>query len=57
MENRKRTFYFFYCCLTSDRCELVKLYPEQNIEVRFFKRGRGILYVYCNQDGLFKKLV
>ena len=53
----KEHYISFIAYLTSDRCELVKLYPEQSIEVRFLKRGRGILYVYCNQDGLFKKLV
>lgn len=53
----KEHYISFIAYLTSDRCELVKLYPEQNMEVRFLKRGRGILYVYCNQDGLFKKLI
>ena len=42
-----------YC--TGERFELVKLYPESNIEVRFFSRGHGILYAYCNHHGLFKQ--
>lgn len=40
-----------YC--TADRFELVKLYPEGNAEARFFSRGHGILYCYCNHHGLF----
>ena len=45
----------FIAYVTGDRCEIAKLYPEQNAETRFFKRGRGILYAYCNKDGLIKK--
>lgn len=41
--------------VTDDRCEMVKLYPEQKAEARFFKRGSGIIYAYCNKDGLIKK--
>ena len=44
-----------YC--TGNRFEYVKLYPEGNIEVRFFGRGHGILYWYCNHHGLFKKRI
>ncbi len=42
-----------YC--TADRFELVKLYPESSIEVRFYRRRRGILYWYCNHHGLFQQ--
>ena len=45
----------FIAYITNDRCEIVKLYPEQNAEVRFLKRGKGIIYAYCNKDGLIKK--
>lgn len=44
-----------YC--TDDRFEFVKLYPESDIEVRFFSRGHGILYWYCNHHGLFKQKI
>lgn len=44
-----------YC--TAGRFELVKLYPESSAEVRFFRRGRGVLYWYCNHHGLFKKKI
>jgi transcriptional regulator with XRE-family HTH domain len=45
----------FIAYVTNDRCEIVKLYPEQNAEARFFNRGKGTIYVYCNKDGLIKK--
>lgn len=44
-----------YC--TSDRFELVKLYPEGNAQARFFSRGHGIIWWYCNHHGLFYKRV
>lgn len=53
----KQHYISFIAYATNDRCEIVKLYPEQNIEVRFLKRGKGFIYAYCNQDGLIKKLI
>lgn len=51
----KEHYISFIAYITNDRCEIVKLYPEQNAEARFMKRGRGIIYAYCNKDGLIKK--
>ncbi len=51
----KSHYISFVAYVTGDRCEIAKLYPEQNAEARFFKRGRGILYACCNKDGLIKK--
>lgn len=45
----------FAAILTSDRLELVRCYPEWNLQARFFRRGMGTLYWYCTRDGLFKK--
>ena len=42
---------------TGDRVEMVKLYPEGPAEARFFSRGHGTLYWYCNRDGLFSKRI
>lgn len=56
-EMTKKHYISFIAYITNDRCELVKLYPEQNAEVRFLKRGKGIIYAYCNKDGLIKKFV
>ena len=51
----KNHYISFIAYVTNDRCEIVKLYPEQNAEARFLNRGKGIIYVYCNKDGFFKK--
>lgn len=53
----KEHYISFIAYVTVDRCEIMKLYPEQNAEVRFLKRGKGIIYAYCNKDGLVKKLI
>ncbi len=44
-----------YCI--GSRFEVVKLYPEGSAEARFFRRGHGMLYWYCNQHGLFCKKI
>lgn len=38
---------------TTDRVDLVKLYPEGPAQARFFLRGHGTIYAYCNRHGLF----
>lgn len=53
----KEHYISFIAYVTNDRCEIVKLYPEQNAEARFFRRGNGIIYIYCNKDGLIKKVL
>ena len=50
----KQHFISFLAYVTSDRMQMVKLYPEGNAETRFQLRGFGLLYWYCNQHGLFK---
>lgn len=50
----KQHYISFLAYLTSDRLQLVKLYPEGNAETRLRLRGRGILYLYCNHHGLMK---
>ena len=53
----KEHYISFIGYVTNDRCEIVKLYPEQNAEARFMRKGNGIIYIYCNKDGLIKKNV
>ena len=45
----------FLAHVTSDKLQMVKLYPEGNAQTRLQLRGRGYLYCYCNQHGLFRK--
>lgn len=49
----KKHYISFIAYVTADSCEVIKLYPEQGISVRFRKKGHGILYVYCNRHGMF----
>ena len=54
-EMSKEHFISFFAYATMDRFEMKALYPEGNPEARFFVRGRGWLYYYCNHHGLFRK--
>lgn len=51
----KGHFISFIAYLTSDKMQLVKLYPEGNAETRLNFLGGGYLYIYCNKHGLMKK--
>lgn len=53
----KAHFISFVAYATSDRLQMVKLYPEGNAQTRLQLRGRGYLYFYCNQHGLFRKKI
>lgn len=50
----KAHFITFIACVTSDKLQLTKLYPEQEAAVRFKRSGRGELYFCCSRDGLFR---
>lgn len=47
-------FISFLAYVTTDRVQVLKLYPEQEAEGRFLRRGPGKLYAYCNRHGLFE---
>ena len=53
----KTHYITFVAYVSSDRLQLVKLYPEGEAETRMQLRGRGYLYYYCNHHGLFRKKV
>lgn len=44
----------FIAYVTSDRMQLIKLYPEGNAEGRIQLRGGGYIYAYCNRHGLMR---
>ena len=54
-EMSKSHFISWMARSTSDRFELVKLYPEGGCQERFPRRGTGCLYWYCNRHGLFRQ--
>ena len=52
-EMTKKHYISFIAAVSSDRCQMVKLYPEGNAEARFKISGVRKIYFYCNRDGLF----
>lgn len=56
-EMTKTHYISFIAYVTGDRFELVRLYPEGDAAARFFRRGHGLLYWYCNRHGLFSQRV
>ena len=53
----KQHYISFIAFVTTDRLQLVKLYPEGNAQTRLQLRGSGYLYFYCNRHGLYRKKV
>ena len=53
----KQHYISFVAFVTSDRVQLVKLYPEGNAQTRLQLRGFGMLYWYCNRHGLYRKKI
>ena len=49
----KNHYISFMAALSSDRIQMVKLYPEGNAETRFKIGGAKRILFYCNRDGLF----
>ena len=56
-EMTKEHYISFLAAVSSDRVQIVKLYPEGNAEARFKISGVRMLYFYCNRDGLFRKRI
>lgn len=53
-EMTKDHFITFLAWVTTDRVQLIKLYPEGNAQTRMQLRGIGRLYLYCNKHGLMR---
>ena len=53
----KTHFISFLAFVTTDRVQMVKLYPEGGAHTRLQLRGMGHLYWYCNRHGLFRKKI
>jgi DNA-binding XRE family transcriptional regulator/desulfoferrodoxin (superoxide reductase-like protein) len=49
----KEHYISFMVALSSDKMQMVKLYPEGNAEARFKINGVKKILFYCNRDGLF----
>lgn len=49
----KQHYISFVAALSSDKLQMVKLYPEGNAEARFKINGVKKILYYCNRDGMF----
>ena len=49
----KQHYISFVAALSSDKIQMVKLYPEGNAEARVKINGVRRILFYCNRDGLF----
>lgn len=56
-EMSKTHYISFISYIASDKIFFVKMYPEQNAELRIPKMNNGKLYAYCNQHGLWMKKI
>ena len=52
-EMTKKHYISFVAGVSSDGCQMVKLYPEGKAEARIKINGVRRIYLYCNRDGLF----
>lgn len=52
-EMTKKHYISFVAAVSSDKIQMIKLYPEGNPEVRFKINGVRKIFFYCNKDGLF----
>lgn len=52
-EMTKQHYISFAAALSSDKIQMVKLYPEGNAEARFKINGVRKIVFYCNKDGLY----
>ena len=52
-EMTKQHYISFIAGLSSDKIQMVKLYPEGNAESRIKISGVRKIFFYCNRDGLF----
>lgn len=54
---QKQHYISFFAYVTTDKFEIIKLYPEEAASKRFRIRGHGTIYAYCNRHGLMQKRV
>ncbi len=52
-EMTKQHYISFIAALSSDKIQMIKLYPEGNAEARVKINGVKKILFYCNRDGLF----
>ncbi len=53
----KEHYISFAAFVSTDRIQMVKLYPEGEAQTRLQLRGTGRLYYYCNRHGLYQRKI
>ena len=53
----KEHYISFVAFATVDRVQIIKQYPEWDMQLRIRKRGHGMLIWYCTRHGLFYQLI
>lgn len=53
----KDNYISFVAFATGDKVQIIKQYPEWNLQLRLPKRGHGMLLWYSTQEGLFYQLL
>ena len=53
----KENYLSFVAFATGDKIQLIKQYPEWNLQVRIQKRGHGMLFWYSTTQGFFYQLL
>lgn len=53
----KAHYISFIAFATGDRLQVIKQYPEWDLQTRIPKRGHGLLLWYCTQHGLFYQTI
>ena len=53
----KEHYISFVAFATGDRVQIIKQYPEWDMQLRIPKRGHGMLIWYCTKHGLFYQLI
>ena len=53
----KQHYISFIAFVTTDKLQMVKLYPEGSAQTRLQLHGSGFLYFYCNRHGLYRQKV
>ena len=54
---RKENYISFVAFATGDRLQVVKQYPEWDLQLRIPSRGHGMLLWYAQADGLLYQLL
>ena len=54
---RKENYISFVAFATGDRLQVIKQYPEWDLQLRIPRRGHGMLLGYAQADGLLYQLL